>query len=667
MVRVVSSSILLRILFCVGCLVLVPTGCGGFGGDSDSDSDSGGAEAGGGQAAPSVLGDGGVVDGSADTPTVDEASEASPAVDDEGLPALDDALPVAPDGYAVWVHDQEPPNLHVDELATPVGSWVRQGLLEGLFGVDASMAFYPELLAAEPTVIEQDGGGIAITYKLRSDLVWSDGEPLTAEDVLYTHQIWTEGCRLEADGSAVDGDNSGCAYHAETRLGYDRVTGFEVTSETGFTVTMSGFYPAWRELYSQVFAKHAFGVDAGEVNDNLLLFAGSDGPLPSSGPLVFERWDQGSELLLARNDTYHGSTSPDVAGQGSAASVAGVQLTFVSGPQAQLDALIDGDADFALTRATPNQEVATLDNLRLASAPGPAYEHWGFNLLNPHLAVPQVREAIAYALDKEALVAELYQPIFGDAVPTDGLGNTYWLANQAPYEDHQAVYAGANIEQAEALLASAGYERGSDGVYVHPDRGRLRLRSGTTAEDSLRVRQQALLGDQLAAAGIEIVIENADGGAFYAEGPFAPAAIEAANSAGTRGQSGLWDIAQFGWASGPWPGGQSGVYRSRSPVNAYGFASPAFDAKANECDAMVDDADRADCYNDLDRYVTTLEEGPGGLFMIPLSQRPMLYAVNIDRVKASPLVSDAPWAGPLVNVVDLSLSDGGEAAGEEGG
>jgi peptide/nickel transport system substrate-binding protein len=45
------------------------------------------------------------------------------------------------------------------------------------------------------------------------------------------------------------------------------------------------------------------------------------------------------------------------------------------------------------------------------------YEHWGFNLLNPHLSKPEVREAIAYAIDKGEVLEGLYTPLFGDLLP----------------------------------------------------------------------------------------------------------------------------------------------------------------------------------------------------------------------------------------------------------
>jgi peptide/nickel transport system substrate-binding protein len=98
----------------------------------------------------------------------------------------------------------------------------------------------------------------------------------------------------------------------------------------------------------------------------------------------------------------------------------------------------------------------------------------------------------------------------------------------------------------------------------------------------------------------------------------------------------------------------SASYRTGAGNNIYGFANAEFDAKADECDATVDDAVRAACYNELDLYVTTLtKDAQNGLFMIPLTQKPSFYAVSNTRLAFFGVAPDANTAGPLANVVDF--------------
>jgi peptide/nickel transport system substrate-binding protein len=263
---------------------------------------------------------------------------------------------------------------------------------------------------------------------------------------------------------------------------------------------------------------------------------------------------------------------------------------------------------------------------------------------------------LAYAVDKSQLVAELYAPLFGSQIPAEGMGNTYWLPNQADYVDNQARYAGNNVDRARASLESAGYVRSADGGYSHPVDGRLQLRVGTTGGDRLRERQQVLIQGQLAAAGVEVIIDNVEGGGYFSQRPFATAALDASVSGGSDGDSTIWDITQFSWVGGPWPGGQSGAYRGRSRNNPYGYNTPDFDVRASECDATIDEGERAACYNELDLFVTTLEQGDGGLFMIPLTQKPSFFGYRNDRLAEVAIVPDVPRAGPLVNVGDYQLA-----------
>ena len=585
-------------------------------------------------------------------PTSDEEQQATATTVDQ-VPVIE-----ADPGVLVWVHDREPPGLHADDPDNPsdLAYWVQQGLVEGLFGIDANNGYYLELLASEPELEQLNSGTIVVSYRLRDGLTWSDGTPLTSADVAYTHDIIVEGCEIENDRSIVDSTNNGCEYDLASRFGYELVSDFEVVSDTEFRITMASFFGGWRGLYSTVFAAHAFGETARDVNANLDRWQSGGTPLPSSGPLSFDRWDEGAAIRLGVNGSYHGSVSPDAVSDG-VASIEGVQIVFVNDLDTRIQLLLDGQAHITMALADP--ALAALneaETFTVAASIGAAYEHWGLNLLNDHLAKPEVREAIAYALDKEAVVSELYEPIFGPSLNAAGLGNMFWMPNQPGYEDHQRTFAGANADAAAARLGEAGYRRGSDGVWTHPVDGRLSLRAGTTAGVRLRDQQLALIIEQLGAAGIEAVEDSAPGGLFFSEGPFAEAALAASATDGQTGSGGLWDIAQFSWTSGPWPGSMTGVFRSASTGNPYGFNSPEYDVAANECNAEPDDALRIECYNRLDRFVTTLDEGADGLFVIPITQKPRFFGYST-LLESGAVAPDSVFGGPLVNAADYRFGE----------
>jgi peptide/nickel transport system substrate-binding protein len=572
----------------------------------------------------------------------------------------------ATDGVLVWAHEQEPPDLHLNDPnnGLSVTSYIWQAMWEDLYGVTEDITFYPELLAEEAVVAPNDDGSATISYKLRDGLTWSDGEPLTSADVKFTYDIIMEGVDPET--------GSGGVYLISARTGYDQITDFTVSSPTEFSITFDPFFSGYKALFTNVFPAHAFGEGAGaaEVNAAQATWTNADGQiLPSSGAMVFDSWERGVAMNLVRNDGYHGSVSPDAVNRGPAC-VSGVRIAWVADTDAQINALRAGEAQVIFTQPQlAFEELRNDENFTIAAKPGPIYEHWGLNVNNTHLSKPEVREALALALDKAEVVTTLYAPLFGDAIAPEGLGNTYWMSNQPQYQDHQgpAGYGSGDVDGAKASLEAAGYVLGGDGIYEHPADGRLTLRVGTTGGNALRELQQQIIQAQMKEAGIEIVIDNVPGADYFTEQPFSPENLLASASGGEQGDTTVVDIMQFAWVGGPWPGGQSQSYLSGTVVegdggpegstgNPYGFQNADFDARATECDSLLDEAGAAACYNELDRYVTTLELDPvQGLFMLPLTQKPDFFSYsNIDLLHGA-VAPDANTAGPLANVVDYAL------------
>jgi peptide/nickel transport system substrate-binding protein len=584
------------------------------------------------------------------------ATTAAPS-DTTGAPgtttaAGDDYCAGSGEGTLVWAHEQEPPDLHLDDPANNLTAtaWARQPLLDGLYGITGATTFFPELLAEEAVMTDNGDGTFTGTFVLRDGLVWSDGDDLTADDVKFTFDVFmATGPDTTPDDQDTDTDpESDFIYLIGDRTGYDTITAFDVTSPTEFSITWSAFFGGWKSLFSEVYPSHVFDADpataAAEVNEALREWTLASGDaIPTSGPMVFDSWERGVAIHMLRNDNYNGSNSPDTVNKGIAC-VAGVDMQFVTDTDAQVNALKSGQAHVIFTQ--PQQqftELAEDPNFTVDPLAGPVWEHWGMNILNVHLAKVEVREALAHALNKAQVVETLYTPLFGDLLPTAGLGNAFWMSNQPAYIDHQgeAGYGTGDVEAARALLEGAGYVEGADGIYEHPTDGRLSLRVGTTGGNQLRELQQQLIQAQMLDAGIEIVIENLPGSEYFSI-PFG-------------GDPTVWEITQFAWVGGPWPGSGSFSFRTDSGNNPYGYASPGFDAKADECDLIVDEAAAATCYNELDEYVTTLGPDGDGLIVLPLTQKPSFYAYSNTALSAGAVSPDANSAGPLVNVVDFAL------------
>ena len=600
----------------------------------------------------------------------DETTEDAGGEETDGEESPDDGETASADGYCsnvggtlVWTHEQEPENMHLDDPANnkSITSWIRASLWEGLYGIASDITYQPELLAEPLEVVDNGDGTYTFNGTLRDGLMWSDGTPLTTEQVAGTFDIIMEGWDYEAanDDDPETDPAADAVYLTGSRNLFDQVTeeGIVIESDTEFSFTMTSFNAGYPAFLGEIFPTHVVP-DAATANEVFQTFELADGtPLPSAGPMLWDQYTPGSNLTLVRNPDYHGSVSPDAVNDGIAC-IDGVEIVFAADTDAQVNSLLAGEADIISAQPqTAFLQLAESPDFTVLSSAGPVYEHWSFNLQNPHLADPNVREALAYGIDKGEVVRTLYAPLFGDLLPEAGLGQTYWMTNQPPYVDYQAEYDGAQVDAATAALETAGYTLGDDGVYTHPERGRLSLRVGTTGGNRLREDQQQLIQSQLANAGIEIVIDNVQGSAYFSDRPFSEGSIACYTGAEEGADCTIWDIAQFAWVGGPWPGSGHCTYQTQCGNNLHSFSDPEFDARTTECDAILDDAERADCYNELAEWTATLNINPEqGLVVVPLTQKPNFYAFSNVKLTSGAVSPDMQGTGPLANVVDYIVA-----------
>jgi peptide/nickel transport system substrate-binding protein len=213
-----------------------------------------------------------------------------------------------------------------------------------------------------------------------------------------------------------------------------------------------------------------------------------------SGPFRFVQLDPDSQVIVVRNDDYWSEH----------AKVAKVRFTVVPDATTRALELRKGSADIAAINSMPPDMVKTLrqqHNLQVVQKPGTNMAYLAFNLRDPLLKDVRVRQALAYAIDRQVMLHYLWS-------------DAGRLADSVLPPQHWAYYGDVahypfDPEKANAILDAAGYQRGKDGIRFH-------LTMKTSTDENTRL-MAAVLQQQLRRAGIALDIRSFEFSTFYAD------------------------------------------------------------------------------------------------------------------------------------------------------
>lgn len=357
---------------------------------------------------------------------------------------------------------------------------------------DFTIHYDQDLLASEPTTATVDGK-FTVTYKVNPKAVWSDGQPVTWQDFQFSWDIQ----------KSSDPKKGGCAALLGT-TGYDLISGVaQGADDHTAVVTYSKPYGDWKGVFAPGFLpKHIVdkgdpkatcdyvtkgwtlqsGIPEGATNGPwVLLKSGIDTQEKSEVLTPNPKW-WGAPTGLERIVFKFATNDPGVAVKNLKSGTANVVY-----PQPQLDLV---------------KQIKALPGVTSQVNFGLAFEHLDLNTRNPHLAHPEVRKAIALALDRAAIVSSTVGQFDNRATV---LNNRFYVNNQPEYKDNTGgLYAKPDVAAAKKLIESIGYKLGSDGIYASPDGKRLSLDTITTVGNKLRENTIDLMASQLKPAGIEI-------------------------------------------------------------------------------------------------------------------------------------------------------------------
>ncbi len=354
---------------------------------------------------------------------------------------------------------------------------------------------------------EYSADGTSITYHLRPNVTWQDGEPFSSADVKFTFDL-------------IHDENLGAYAQWLTDM-TDVQTPDDLTAVVSFSAPQA-FNPG---LTIPILPEHIWS----EMSAEEIQKFHNDDPI-GTGPFRFKEWKQGESLTL---DRYSGWWGEQPAAQ---------RIVFVlyGNEDVMAQALRAGDVDI-LTEVPPTiwDGLVGADNVKTVSLPSFSFHHIGMNVDtdpnskgNPLLKDPVIRQALNYAVDREQLVqlalaghgsvgSVLLPPAFGKwqlEIPAD----------QQMNDDPQ---------KAKQMLDAAGYtDRNGDGVRESPDGQALEFRLIVIESTTVDVRAAELVRDDAAAVGIKLDLQTMDentlGNTVY----------------NTKDPD--WDIFVWGWDSG---------------------------------------------------------------------------------------------------------------------
>src|SRR6266851_4950393 len=297
-------------------------------------------------------------------------------------------------------------------------------------------------------------------FHLRRNVKFHDGRPLTAQDVKATFD------------SILNPAN-----RSPKRGAFRMVTSIEAPDPTTVIFHLNAPFAS----FTTSLVRPAVGIIPRDAGPDF-----SRHPI-GSGPFRFVSQSQDDEVVLERNPDYFRSPRDD---SGGAARFSRVRFRVVPDAIVRALELRKGSADIEMSSLNPDitPVLAKQPTLAVTERPGTNLAYLGFNLEDPTLARREVRQALAYATDREALLRYL---LHNQARVASGiLPPNHWA-----YEPNVTQYA-LDLPRAEKLLDAAGFPRQAQGIRLH-------LLLKTSTEEQARLIGAALQ-EQWRPAGVEL-------------------------------------------------------------------------------------------------------------------------------------------------------------------
>jgi peptide/nickel transport system substrate-binding protein len=339
-----------------------------------------------------------------------------------------------------------------------------------------------ELPSAKNGGVSEDGK--TITLKLRDDIVWSDGTPITAQDFIFTYQM------IISDANALSNLSP-----------YDLLEAVEAPDPQTVVVRFKAPYAPWLSaLWQSLLPAHVLQ-PVFDSQGSIINAEWNRAPSVGCGPFVFESWDPGKSARFVANDKYWLGRP----------KLAAIEVKFYADDAAKAQALKDDQAHLAIFLTNAISYVPDLKGAGVKILPvNSGYNEGWFFFLDPTQGQPalqdeRVRQALAYAVDRQRLLDE-----YLGGLPS--LIATYW--DNTPYVASGIKPWPYDPEKARALLDEAGWVDSNASGTRDKDGVELELTYGTTVNEARQAVQKAVQ-TMLADVGVRVELAYYDSATFF--------------------------------------------------------------------------------------------------------------------------------------------------------
>lgn len=353
------------------------------------------------------------------------------------------------------------PTFAYDFTTNPVVTNITEGLLQIL--PDGSITG----CLAESWEASDDA--LTYTYKLRQGVTFSDGTPMTADDVVFS----LERARDSSSGNYIS-------------WMLDSVDTIEKTDDSTVTVTLSHPDAMWQYVPATT-AGHVLSKQYVESNPN---FGKPDGGTLGTGPFTYVSWQVGSEVVLEKNANYWDSAAGPYVDQ--------LVFKVLTEGTTRVAGLKTGEIDMIISGVPVDQlrVVDTMDNVEVLKVPGAMVNFVAFNNSKPPFNDVHLRKALAYAVDIEAIRAQFAGDSSMPAKPTLLAPGLFTFEKDAFQQAFDALpdYA-QDMDKAREELAQSAYADGVQATIV-------------TDNDPVRLNVAQALASAVKDLGIDLQVEK---------------------------------------------------------------------------------------------------------------------------------------------------------------